>query len=170
MYASFNSRFISDYGTNDIEYLFPVYSDKMCVMAPKALKIPQWMAIFKCFDRNLWLFIIFSNTLCGYIWYLLKLCANKCTSARITSKHSLERDSASVISIEMWIIMLGGVSKRLPHRSMERILLTVCLVSNIIIAGSFQVTIEIQIELHINSNSVFHPGQPFHCIQSNDLL
>lgn len=144
MYASFNGRFVSDYGTDDIEYMFPVYSDKMCVIAPKALKVPQWMAIFKCFSKNLWLLIILINTMCGYIWYLLKSWANKANkfssnikaSKRQTSR---ELDRISVISIEMWIIMLGGASKRLPYRSMERVFMSVCLVSNIIIAGSFQV-------------------------------
>lgn len=144
VYASFNGRFVSDYGTDDIEYLFPVNSDKMCVIAPKALKVPQWMAIFKCFSMHLWLLIILINTMCGYIWYLLKLWANKAdkfsgniqASRRQTSR---ELDRISVISIEMWIIMLGGASKRLPYRSMERVFLSVCLVSNIIIAGSFQV-------------------------------
>lgn len=135
---------MSDYGTNDIDYMFPVYSDKVCVIAPKALKVPQWMAIFKCFNMNVWLLIVFINTLCGYFWYLLKLWANH-SSKRLKSIKpserllSLELDRFTVISIEMWTIMLGGASKRLPNRSMERVFLSVCLVSNIIIAGSFQV-------------------------------
>lgn len=139
VYASFNSRFITDYGTKDIEYLFPVYFDQVCVIAPKALKVPQWMAIFKCFDRNLWLLIIFVNTFCGYFWYFLRTSAYKYTPKSIKSKTIRERDSVSILSIEMWMIMFGGASKRLPYRSIERVLLSVCLVSNVIISGSFQV-------------------------------
>lgn len=106
------------------------------------LKVPQWMAIFKCFSMGLWFLIVFINTMCGYVWYLLKSWTNKLFFDTRSTPTSRELDRMSVISIEMWIIMLGGASKRLPIRSMERIFLTVCLVSNIIIAGSFQVYIE----------------------------
>lgn len=166
VYASFNGRFVSDYGTNDIEYMFPVYFDKICVIAPKALKVPQWMAIFKCFNMNVWLLIVFINTVCGYFWYLLKLWANRSSkrSKRIkaSDRNSLELDRFTVISIEMWTIMLGGASKRLPYRSIERVFLSVCLASNIIIAGSFQVSrikIAFQLNIHIQplpSGITFH--------------
>lgn len=144
VYASFNARFVSDYGTDDIEFMFPVSSDKVCVIAPKALKVPQWMAIFKCFSKNVWLLIVFINTFCGYFWYILKSWALSTNnfSRNLNApkrKTSRELDGVSVTFIEMWIIMLGGASKRLPYRSMERVFLSVCLVSNIIIAGSFQV-------------------------------
>ncbi|KAJ6633673.1 hypothetical protein Bhyg_16618, partial [Pseudolycoriella hygida] len=140
VYISFNTRFISDYGTDDIEYLFPTYFDRVCVIAPKALKVPQWMAIFKCFNRNLWIIILFINTMCGIFWFLLKSWGSR-TESFIRSRNRKtyrQDDQICVVSIEMWIIMLGGVSKNLPNRSMERVFLSVCLVSNIIIAGTFQ--------------------------------
>lgn len=71
-YASFNARFIRDYGTDDIEFMTPVYFDKFCIIAPKASKIPEWMAIFKCFNVYVWCMIVVINTACGYFWYLLK--------------------------------------------------------------------------------------------------
>lgn len=72
VYASFNGRFMTDYDTNDIEYMFPYYFDKLCIIAPKALKIPEWMAIFKCFSETVWLSLLLINCLCGLIWFLLK--------------------------------------------------------------------------------------------------
>lgn len=72
VYASFNGRFVGDYGTDDLEYMYPVFFDKFCIIAPKALKIPEWMAIFKCFDMTVWSLIIIVNVLCGYFWYILK--------------------------------------------------------------------------------------------------
>lgn len=45
----------------------------------------------------------------------------------------------SVISIELWIIMLSGSSSYKPLQNVERIFLSMCLLSNIIIAGTFQV-------------------------------
>lgn len=68
----FSARFMTEYGTDDIEFMFPVYFDKFCIIAPKALKIPQWMAIFKCFNVYVWGLIVIANSICGYFWYLLK--------------------------------------------------------------------------------------------------
>lgn len=158
--------------------MFPVYSDKVCVITPKALKVPQWMAIFKCFSLNLWFLIVLINTLCGYVWYLLKSCAHYADkfSRNIKSsknRTSRELDRFSVISIEMWIIMLGGASIRLPHRSMERLFLCVCLVSNIVIAGSFQVTIDYNTPFQLTfvvSTIAYQPGIPFYRIQSNHIF
>lgn len=71
-YASLNGRFMSDYGTTNIEYMFPYYFDKLCIISPKALKIPQWMAIFKCFSMSVWIAILLVNCCCGLFWFLLK--------------------------------------------------------------------------------------------------
>lgn len=70
--VSFNSRFVQDYETVEIDFLTPVYCDQLCVMSPKALEIPQWLAIFLCFDPIVWGLIIIMNTICGYLWYILK--------------------------------------------------------------------------------------------------
>lgn len=52
--------------------MFPVFNDKFCVIAPKAQQIPQWIAIFRCFNVYVWILIVIINMACGYIWYLLK--------------------------------------------------------------------------------------------------
>lgn len=70
--ASFNGRFVTEYGTNDIEYMFPYFFDKLCIIAPKALKIPQWMAIFKCYHYSVWILFLLVNAVCGWFWYILK--------------------------------------------------------------------------------------------------
>lgn len=72
VYASFNGRFMTEYDTNDIDYMFPYYFDKLCVIAPKALKIPEWMAIFTCFTQSVWISLLAVNCLCGLFWFLLK--------------------------------------------------------------------------------------------------
>lgn len=63
---------MSDYGTDEIEYMFPYYFDKLCIIAPKALKIPQWMAIFKCFHVSVWVLFLIVNCFCGWFWFLMK--------------------------------------------------------------------------------------------------
>lgn len=63
---------MSDYGTSDIEYMAPYFFDKLCIISPKALKVPQWMAIFKIFSMNVWIAFLVVNCLCGLFWFLLK--------------------------------------------------------------------------------------------------
>lgn len=72
VYASFNSRSVTFYGTDDIDFMFPVAFDKFCIIAPKAMKIPDWMAVFKGFNAYVWCLIVLGNSICGYFWYLLK--------------------------------------------------------------------------------------------------
>lgn len=48
-------------------------------------------------------------------------------------------DKFGTVFIEMWVIMLSGPSLHLPKRFRERILITGCILANVIIAGSFQV-------------------------------
>lgn len=72
VFASFNGRFMTEYDTNDIDYMFPYYFDKVCVIAPKSLKIPEWMAIFTCFTEPVWFSLLVVNCVCGLFWFLLK--------------------------------------------------------------------------------------------------
>lgn len=71
-YISFNARFTADYGTDEIEFMFPVFCDKLCIIAPKAHRIPEWMAIFKCFHITVWILFLLITSICGYIWFLLQ--------------------------------------------------------------------------------------------------
>lgn len=70
--VSFIGHFVNDYGTDEIEYIFPHFFDKLCIVAPKAPKIPEWMAIFQCYDITVWLSLLVMNCLCGWFWFTLK--------------------------------------------------------------------------------------------------
>lgn len=72
VYVSFNGRFSTDYGTNDIEYTFPAHFDKLCIVAPKALRIPKWIIMYKCFHWLVWVSIFLVKIICGSLWFLLK--------------------------------------------------------------------------------------------------
>lgn len=72
VFASFNGRFVKDYETTEVQYMFPYFFDKLCIIAPSATKVPGWMAIFKCFSAHVWLIILFVNGLCGIFWFWFK--------------------------------------------------------------------------------------------------
>lgn len=70
--ASFNGRFLTDYDTNDVDYMFPHSFDRLCIIAPKALKIPQWRCIFECFSIPVWIYLLCVNSISGLFWFWLK--------------------------------------------------------------------------------------------------
>lgn len=69
---SFNGRFIKYYDTFDVDFMNPIFFDKFCIVAPKALRIPQYLRIFQCFDPIVWLIIVLVNLLLGCIWFFMK--------------------------------------------------------------------------------------------------
>lgn len=141
---SINGRFIQQYNADEIEFLHPVFFDKFCIIAPKALEIPQWLAIFLCFDLQVWIVIVGITIFCGFFWYLLKKWAvRKRIKYQIQygANEKISRDSYKyiVVSIEMWLLMLGGPAQ-LPYRTVERLFICTCLLANLIISGTFQVS------------------------------
>ncbi|XP_052902928.1 uncharacterized protein LOC128310342 [Anopheles moucheti] len=139
--VSFNIRFMKYYGTHGIEFLHPIYSDQLCILAPKSLEIPQWLAIFLCFHPYVWVSFVVIGFFGGYCWYVLRrwgLCKVRRYRQRLRKG---DRAQCSVLSIELWLVLLGASSTQLPVRMIERLLLTVFLIANVIISGTFQGTL-----------------------------
>ncbi|EFA05247.1 hypothetical protein TcasGA2_TC015398 [Tribolium castaneum] len=64
-----NGRFITNYGTTDIEFTVPYDSDKICVLVPKSQKVPQWLMVFTCFNAIAWACIYGTLVVCTIVWY-----------------------------------------------------------------------------------------------------
>uniref|UniRef100_A0A182Q1E7 Ionotropic glutamate receptor C-terminal domain-containing protein n=1 Tax=Anopheles farauti TaxID=69004 RepID=A0A182Q1E7_9DIPT len=139
--VSFNIRFMKYYDTQDIEFLHPIYSDQLCVLSPKSLEIPQWLAIFLCFHPYVWVSFVTIGFVGGYCWYILRQWALR--KVRRYRFRLLKGDNApySVLSIELWLVLLGASSTHLPRRMVERLLLAAFLIANVIISGTFQGTL-----------------------------
>ncbi|XP_053678329.1 uncharacterized protein LOC128728682 [Anopheles nili] len=136
--VSFNIRFMKYYGTQDIEFLHQIYTDQLCVLSPKSLEIPQWLAIFLCFHPYVWATFVAVGFAGGYCWYALRR-----WSVIRYRRHPFkyDRNRCSVLSIEMWLVFLGASSTKLPVRAIERLLLAAFLIANLIISGTFQGTL-----------------------------
>lgn len=133
-----NSRFIVDYDTVDIDFLYPVFSDKYCVIAPGALKVPQWQAIFHIFDTQVWILILAVDVVCAFIWYSLINLRGHIKRDVKFSKRPHER--LGDITMSTFNVMTAYPT-RMPIESLERIFVASCLMSNLIIVGTFQVSI-----------------------------
>lgn len=149
---AYNSRFVIDYGTEEIEFLFPVLGEKVCVIAPSSPKIPEWTAIFKCFRISVWVALFSIATFSGFFWFLLKKIYHLTFRRRKRNRKKFSaRDLLTLRAsiIKVWTIILGAPI-HMPIRNMERFFISTCLVTNLIIAGTFQVKLCIEkINKHI---------------------
>ncbi|XP_037912067.1 uncharacterized protein LOC119652196 [Hermetia illucens] len=140
---SSNGRFVQDYGTSEIEFMYPTFFDKFCIIAPKAQQIPQWLAVFRCFNPYVWTLFLVSTTILGFIWYLFKKWTCYLHKNRLITKKTDElisplHDTIPVAIIDMWLIMTSGVPSILPYHSVERLFMTGCLLLSLTIGGTFQ--------------------------------
>lgn len=70
-----NARFLKGYGDNtedDIQFLSPTFFDKICVITPKALKIPKWKAPLLIFDPLAWVALFGIQIMSSLVWYFLR--------------------------------------------------------------------------------------------------
>ncbi|GLV40561.1 Ionotropic receptor 10a [Carabus blaptoides fortunei] len=70
--VSFNGRYLSVYGTDGYEFVTPVTNDLLCLIVPKAEKIPQWLITFHCFTVEAWIGIFGLYVLVSMYWYTIK--------------------------------------------------------------------------------------------------
>lgn len=70
--VSFNGRFIKYYDTFDVDFMYPIFFDKFCIVTPKAQSIPQYLRIFQCFDPVVWTVILVTNLVLGCVWFVTK--------------------------------------------------------------------------------------------------
>ncbi|RZB73478.1 SBP bac 3 domain containing protein [Asbolus verrucosus] len=68
---STNGRFLMDYGTKGVEFTVPYSSDQICIVVPKACKVPEFIALLHCFSLSSWLAIISFFMSSNIVWYLM---------------------------------------------------------------------------------------------------
>ncbi|KAH1010577.1 uncharacterized protein LOC109534521 [Dendroctonus ponderosae] len=124
-----NSRFLMDYGTDDIEFTTSYMHDKICVLVPKAKLIPTWIKVLRIFKLD------------TKIVFLLAFIA-----AAITSKLTETTMSLADSVLEIYILMLQQpvdmdvCNKHVARRCfMGSSIIFFMIVSNIFIGGLFAV-------------------------------
>jgi hypothetical protein len=67
-----NSVFMKVWHSVDIEYVTPVtHFGKICVLVPRAERIPVWISLFHCFSITLWATLIGTYILSTIFWHVL---------------------------------------------------------------------------------------------------
>lgn len=149
---AFNSRFYMHYGTDEIRSVSPIIGDKVCVIMPAAKRTPQWQAIFKCFDIYFWFSFLFITMFTSVIYTLVKFYQER-QEMRILRDSMLYRDyknffveeeiSVKYVFTVIWKVIFG-MNVELPLRTVERLLISSCLLANIVIAGALGVRIYLE--------------------------
>lgn len=143
---AFNSRFLINYGTNDIESMTPILGDKVCVVMPASKKTSEWKVILNCFDIYFWVTFIVVTSASSIIFSVFKY-FQEIQERRVLHDSLLYRDFKNVIVEEKirvkglivatWQVMVG-MNASLPFGTIEQLLIGSCLLANIIIGGSFE--------------------------------
>lgn len=127
--AAFNSRFITDYGTDEIDFLYPVFSDRYCVIAPAALPLPKWAVMLRCFRTSVWCILLMAQWCCVLVWFGLR-------SIRLNRRTSVSIFHRTVLEVCQ---VLLSQAIRLPAQLRERFFLGTFLITHVIILGIFEV-------------------------------
>jgi hypothetical protein len=114
-----NSRFLIDYSLPQIEFTVPHSSEELCMVVPKAAKMPNWASIFNSFTTMSWTIITLTCIICTIFWY--------CISSKTFAKASWT----------MFSILMGTPTKIVPKRGQSQFL-AACMIFNIVILGVIQ--------------------------------
>lgn len=141
---SVNSRFLDSYGTDDLDFVTPVFADKFCIVCPSAGRIPGWSAMFRCFAPEIWCGLIGANCICAMVLCGLKALAGRKMPKRKNRRHQRREHeemngwSAVVLVVFEVFWMAAAIPVRMPSRTAERTLIGACLLVNLIVVGTFQ--------------------------------
>jgi hypothetical protein len=128
-----NSVFMKVLHSVDAEYITPVtHFGKICVVVPRADRIPIWVSLFHCFSALLWATLIGTYILSAICWH-------------IVTKHSFPHQSHRKVHLtttlaEVWNIFLPtSFAKIFSFRNQsERIFLASCMFFSIVMTCLWQ--------------------------------
>lgn len=123
---SFNSRFIMWYGTHNIDFSIPVTSDKLCIIAPKAKRIPKWKNMLMCYKPEVWLSLFLVYCACVVCFYFLK------------KSHLQNKSIGCLPAFETFQVFVLSPVRHPPRILKQQLLFTSCLLFSLIMMNTFQ--------------------------------
>jgi hypothetical protein len=128
---SLNSRFVKEYGTNDIEFTLSVGFDKLCILVPKAKRLPKWLAFFRVFSIHVHLALACVYVGCCIISHILQMLYSFFIPVN-------KGNSLTATFIEMLPPFLSLPFVRMPICRSQKVIMTMCLLFGMIVASLFQ--------------------------------
>ncbi|XP_069696329.1 glutamate receptor ionotropic, delta-2-like [Periplaneta americana] len=124
--VSFNSRFVMSYGTNDIDFSIPIATDKMCIIAPKAKRIPKWKNMLVCYTTEVWLSVLLVYIACAICFYFFRKC------------HNWSKSPGCLPALEIFQIFVLSSVHHPPTVMFQRLLFASCLLFSLVLMNTFQ--------------------------------
>jgi hypothetical protein len=121
-----NGMFVTDQKTGNFEFTNVYFYDEICVVAPKAERIPHWLAVFKCFHWQTWIFLTCTCLVSLLFWFIFDNVYQFGTKG--TFKYNL---------IDVFLILVSAPIK-LHHLKGKNTFLASCMIFNAVITWTFQ--------------------------------
>jgi hypothetical protein len=103
-----------------IEFTIPYVTNEFCVVVPKALKLPNWAILLKCFDQLSWTSIALTVATSGIFWHL------------VGPSTDFVKQSWQIFSI------LIGIPTEVVPVLHQAFFLVGCMIFNLVILGTIQ--------------------------------
>ncbi|XP_076392310.1 uncharacterized protein LOC105663757 [Megachile rotundata] len=127
--ASFASFFVKRYANNDrMEFTTTVGFDEVCVITPRAGKIPKGLRMYRIFRWSVWLCIILSYVFAYLAWYYARLLESR--------SPKLKKLDGQRIALHT-LLIISGYPIPFPATKSERCLLLGLFISSVTIIGVF---------------------------------
>jgi hypothetical protein len=128
-----NGVFIKLYGSDKILFTHSAYSDKMCVIVPKASRIPKWMTILRRVDSTVALGVLGLYIINSCFYFLIN-------QARSSLESNLPRSKTgwSEIFIEMFRPFVSSPFPRIPMAISQRVFLGSCMLFCLVLTSAVQ--------------------------------
>ncbi|EZA50867.1 hypothetical protein DMN91_011411 [Ooceraea biroi] len=139
----FVTFFVKKYNVNtseDVEFSTYVEFDRVCVIVPKAPKVPKWLRIYHFFPLSVWVCLMLSHILTYLMWYFLQVFALERSICEVDKyvMFAFRTERTSFLTMVYRSFLLNaGCPQKLPNTNAERILLTGILLANVTLVGIF---------------------------------
>ncbi|PNF15817.1 hypothetical protein B7P43_G09893 [Cryptotermes secundus] len=127
---SMNGIFIKPYGSDKILFTHNAYSDQVCIIVPKAKRMPKWLAVFGPLDSAVALSVLGLYTINVCFYFLIN------QTRRYYQSNLLESNITwSIILMEMFCPFVSLPLTRMPVVSSQRIFLGTCLIFGLVLTS-----------------------------------
>jgi Ligand-gated ion channel. len=128
-----NSMFIKIYGSDKVLFTHSAYSDKVCVVVPKAKRIPKWLTIPRRVDSTVALCVLGLYIINACFYFLI----NQARSS-FESNLSKSKTGWSEILIEMFRPFVSSPVPRIPTSVSQRVFFGSCIVFCFVLTSAVQ--------------------------------
>jgi hypothetical protein len=130
---SMNGIFIKPYGSDKILFTHNAYSDQVCIIVPKAKRMPKWLTVFGPLDSAVALSVLGLYTINVCFYFLIK------QTRRYYELNFWESNiSWSIILTEMFSPFVSLPLTRIPIVSSQRIFLGSCLIFGLVLTSAMK--------------------------------